>query len=63
MICRGFAAGRRSYGLRPSVAEESEELFLPPCAGVVGYVLKDAFSSDVLEAVRLAAQGEAAGSP
>lgn len=44
--------------------EESEEAFLAAVrAGVVGYVLKDAYSSDVVEAVRLAAQGEAVCPP
>jgi len=44
--------------------EDSEEAFLTAVrAGVVGYVLKDAYSSDVVEAVRLAAQGEAVCPP
>ena len=39
--------------------EENEEAFLTAVrAGVVGYVLKDAYSSDVVGAVRAAAQGE-----
>lgn len=44
--------------------EESEEAFLAAVrAGVVGYVLKDAYSADVVAAVRLAAQGEAVCPP
>ena len=44
--------------------EESEEAFLAAVrAGVVGYVLKDAYSADVIAAVRLAAQGEAVCPP
>jgi DNA-binding NarL/FixJ family response regulator len=44
--------------------EESEEAFLAAVrAGVVGYVLKDAHSADVVAAVRLAAQGEAVCPP
>jgi DNA-binding NarL/FixJ family response regulator len=44
--------------------EDSEEAFLAAVrAGVVGYVLKDAYSSDVVSAVRLAAQGEAVCPP
>jgi DNA-binding NarL/FixJ family response regulator len=44
--------------------EESEEAFLRAVrAGVVGYVLKDAYSSDVVQAVRSAAQGEAVCPP
>ena len=44
--------------------EESEEAFLAAVrAGVVGYVLKDAYSADVVGAVRLAAQGEAVCPP
>jgi DNA-binding NarL/FixJ family response regulator len=44
--------------------EESEEAFLAAVrAGVVGYVLKDAYSADVVTAVRLAAQGEAVCPP
>jgi DNA-binding NarL/FixJ family response regulator len=44
--------------------EESEEAFLTAVrAGVVGYVLKDAYSSDVVQAVRRAAQGEAVCPP
>lgn len=44
--------------------EESEEAFLTAVrAGVVGYVLKDAYSSGVVEAVRSAAQGEAVCPP
>lgn len=44
--------------------EESEEAFLSAVrAGVVGYVLKDAQSSDVVGAVRMAVQGEAACPP
>ncbi len=44
--------------------EESEEAFLTAVrAGVVGYVLKDAYSFDVVGAVRLAAQGEAVCPP
>jgi len=44
--------------------EESEEAFLAAVrAGVVGYVLKDASSSDVVQAVRLASQGEAVCPP
>jgi DNA-binding NarL/FixJ family response regulator len=40
--------------------EECEEAFLAAVrAGVVGYVLKDAYSADIVAAVRLAAQGEA----
>lgn len=43
---------------------ESEEVFLAAVrAGVVGYVLKDAYSADVVAAVRLAAQGEAVCPP
>jgi two-component system response regulator DegU len=39
--------------------EENEEAFLTAVrAGVVGYVLKDAYSADVVRAVRAAAQGE-----
>ena len=44
--------------------EESEESFLATVrAGVVGYVLQDAYSADVLSAVRLAARGEAVCPP
>lgn len=44
--------------------EESEEAFLAAVrAGVVGYVLKDAYSSEVVGAVRAAAQGEAVCPP
>jgi DNA-binding NarL/FixJ family response regulator len=44
--------------------EESEDAFLTAVrAGVVGYVLKDAYSADVVEAVRLTAQGEAVCPP
>lgn len=44
--------------------EESEEAFLAAVrAGVVGYVLKDAHSADVVAAVRLAAQGGAVCPP
>ena len=44
--------------------EESEEGFLAAVrAGVVGYVLKDAHSADVVAAVRLAAKGEAVCPP
>jgi two-component system, NarL family, nitrate/nitrite response regulator NarL len=44
--------------------EESEEAFLAAVrAGVVGYVLKDAYSADVVSAVRLAAKGEAVCPP
>jgi len=44
--------------------DESEEAFLAAVrAGVVGYVLKDAYSADVVTAVRLAAQGEAVCPP
>jgi DNA-binding NarL/FixJ family response regulator len=44
--------------------EESEEAFLAAVrAGVVGYVLKDAYSADVITAVRLAARGEAVCPP
>lgn len=44
--------------------EESEEVFLTAVrAGVVGYVLKDAYSSAVIEAVRAAARGEAVCPP
>jgi len=44
--------------------EESEEAFLGAVrAGVVGYVLKDAYSSDVIDAVRAAARGEAVCPP
>jgi len=44
--------------------EESEEAFLAAVrAGVVGYVLKDAHSADVVAAVRLAAKGEAVCPP
>ena len=44
--------------------EESEDAFLAAVrAGVVGYVLKDAYSSDVVTAVRLTAQGEAVCPP
>ena len=43
---------------------ESEEVFLAAMrAGVIGYVLKDAYSVDVVTAVRLAAQGEAVCPP
>jgi DNA-binding NarL/FixJ family response regulator len=57
---------RRSPQLRVVAfgMEESEEAFLTAVrAGVVGYVLKDAYSADVVEAVRLAAQGEAVCPP
>lgn len=44
--------------------EENEEAFLTAVrAGAVGYVLKDAYSSDVVGAVRSAAQGEAVCPP
>jgi DNA-binding NarL/FixJ family response regulator len=44
--------------------EESEEPFLAAVrAGVVGYVLKDAYSAEVVTAVRLAAQGQAVCPP
>ena len=44
--------------------EESEEAFFSAVrAGVVGYVLKDAHSADLVGAVRLAAQGEAVCPP
>jgi DNA-binding NarL/FixJ family response regulator len=44
--------------------EESEEAFLAAVrAGVVGYVLKDAYSADVVAAVRLSAKGEAVCPP
>jgi len=44
--------------------EESEEAFFSAVrAGVVGYVLKDADSADIVGAVRLAAQGEAVCPP
>jgi len=44
--------------------EESEEAFLAAVrAGVVGYVLKDAYSADIVTAVRLAARGEAVCPP
>lgn len=44
--------------------EENEEAFLTAVrAGAVGYVLKDAYSSDVVGAVRAAAQGEPACPP
>ncbi|MGD0963070.1 MAG: response regulator transcription factor [Candidatus Acidiferrales bacterium] len=40
--------------------EDNEEVFLTAVrTGVVGYVLKDAYSSDVVQAVRAAARGEA----
>jgi DNA-binding NarL/FixJ family response regulator len=44
--------------------EDSEEAFFSAVrAGVVGYVLKDAHSADLVGAVRLAAQGEAVCPP
>jgi DNA-binding NarL/FixJ family response regulator len=44
--------------------EESQEAFLAAVrAGVVGYVLKDAYSAEVVTAVRLAAKGEAVCPP
>ena len=44
--------------------EESEEAFLRAVrAGVVGYVLKDAYSSEVVGAVRAVAEGEAVCPP
>ena len=44
--------------------EEGEEAFLAAVrAGVVGYLLKDAYSADIVTAVRLAAQGEAVCPP
>lgn len=44
--------------------EESEEAFLAAVrAGVAGYVLKDAYSADVVAAVRLVARGEAVCPP
>ena len=44
--------------------EESEEAFLSSVrAGVVGYVLKDAHSSDVVAAVRMVVRGEAVCPP